>query len=83
MGGCQIRGGRGVTAWGNPESGGFPSGFLAENVNYGFRRNLWGLKPIGLPIAAGFALSFWALLLLTIWGRPWPNPWWEILVSPR
>lgn len=24
----------------------------AENVNYGFRRNLWGLKPIGIGIAA-------------------------------
>jgi hypothetical protein len=23
-----------------------------ENVNYGFCRNLWGLKPIGLPLAA-------------------------------
>ncbi|SRR6266478_7100093 len=23
-----------------------------ENVNYGFRRNLWGLKPVGLPIVA-------------------------------
>jgi hypothetical protein len=22
-----------------------------ENTNYGFRRNLWGMKPVGLPIA--------------------------------
>jgi hypothetical protein len=25
---------------------------LAENINYGFRRNLWASKSIGLPIAA-------------------------------
>lgn len=24
-----------------------------ENVNYGFRRNLWGMKPAGLILAAG------------------------------
>ena len=59
----------------------FPLVF-AENVNYGFRRNLWGLRPVGLPIAVGFALSFWALLVLTIWGRPWPDPWWDVLVNP-
>ncbi len=29
----------------------YPAVF-AENVNYGFRRNLWGLKPIGIVIAA-------------------------------
>jgi hypothetical protein len=28
----------------------FPLVF-AENVNYGFRRNLWAMKPIGLPAA--------------------------------
>ena len=59
----------------------FPLVF-AENVNYGFRRNLWGLRPIGLPIAVGFALFFWVLLVLTIWGRPWPDPWWDVLVYP-
>lgn len=24
-----------------------------ENMNYGFRRNLWGLKPIGIAVSAG------------------------------
>ncbi len=34
-------------------SGGrFPLVFQ-ENVNYGFRRNLWGLRPIGLAVAIG------------------------------
>jgi hypothetical protein len=26
-----------------------------ENMNYGFRRNLWGLKPIGIVVAGGAA----------------------------
>jgi hypothetical protein len=28
-----------------------------ENISYGFRRNLWGLKPIGLPIALACACA--------------------------
>jgi hypothetical protein len=35
-----------------------------ENVNYGFRRNLWGLKPLGITLAgagavAGAAAIYW------------------------
>ena len=59
----------------------FPLVF-AENANYGFRRNLWGLRPIGAPIAVGLALVLWILLSLTIWGRPWPDPWWDVFVNP-
>ena len=59
----------------------FPLVF-AENANYGFRRNLWGLRPIGTPIAVLLALYSWTLLSLTIWGRPWPEPWWDILPNP-
>ena len=59
----------------------FPLVF-AENVNYGFRRNLWGLKPIGAPVAVGLALVSWTLFALTIWGRPWPEPRWDVLVNP-
>lgn len=59
----------------------FPLVF-SENANYGFRRNLWGLKPIGAPIAATLALLSWTLMLLTVWGRPWPDPWWNVLVDP-
>ena len=43
----------------------FPLVF-AENANYGFRRNLWGLKPIGALIAAVLVMVSWTLLLLTI-----------------
>lgn len=28
-----------------------------ENVNYGFRRNLWGLRPMGLAIAVGCLIA--------------------------
>jgi hypothetical protein len=28
-----------------------------ENVNYGFRRNLWGLKPFGIAVAAGCLIA--------------------------
>ena len=59
----------------------FPLVF-AENVNYGFRRNLWALRPIGMPIAVVLALTSWALLSLTVWGRSWPDPWWDILPNP-
>ena len=59
----------------------FPLVF-AENVNYGFRRNLWGLKLIGAPVAVALVLVCWTLFTLTIWGRPWPEPWWDVLVSP-
>ncbi len=59
----------------------FPLVF-AENANYGFRRNLWGLRPFGTPISAVLALYSWTLLSLTIWGRPWPEPWWDILRNP-
>ena len=59
----------------------FPLVF-AENANYGFRRNLWGLRPIGTPIAVVLVLVSWTLLSLTIWGRPWPDPWWDVFVNP-
>ena len=59
----------------------FPLVF-AENANYGFRRNLWGLRPIGAPIAVCITLISWILLSLTIWGRPWPDPWWDVFVNP-
>ena len=55
---------------------------FTENVNYGFRRNIWGLKPWGLPIAVTLALVAWTLFALTVWGRPWPDPWWNVLVNP-
>ena len=54
----------------------------AENINYGFRRNLWGLKPIGASSACILALVSWTLTLLTVWGRPWPDPWWDIFRNP-
>ena len=59
----------------------FPLVF-AENANYGFRRNLWGLKPIGASVAVGLVFVSWAMLSLTVWGRPWPDPWWDVFVNP-
>ena len=59
----------------------FPLVF-AENANYGFRRNLWGLRPIGMPTAVAITLYSWTLLSLTVWGRPWPEPWWDIIPNP-
>ena len=40
----------------------FPLVF-AENVNYGFRRNLWGLKPYGLVFAVLATVASWGLFL--------------------
>ena len=43
---------------------------------------MWGLKPWGLPMAVALALVAWALFVLTVWGRSWPDPWWNVLVNP-
>jgi hypothetical protein len=42
----------------------FPLVF-AENVNYGMRRNLLGLRPIGITVAIGTAILTLLLLILT------------------
>lgn len=64
------------------DTGRFPLVF-AENINYGFRRNLWGLrKAFGVPIATAALIISWALFTATIWGRPWPDPLWGILANP-
>ena len=55
---------------------------LDGNASYGFRRNLLGLRVIGIPIAFTAALLPLVVLLLTVWGRHWPDPWWNVLVSP-
>ncbi len=59
----------------------FPLVF-AENTNYGFRRNVWGLRLWGLVVAVASAAVAWTLVALTVWGRPWPDPWWNVLVEP-
>ena len=59
----------------------FPLVF-AENVNYGFRRNLWGMRLVGTPIAIVSALFPLVMFALTVYGRPWPDPWWDVLTNP-
>ena len=51
----------------------FPLVF-AENVNYGFRRNLWGLKPFGLSIALLAAIGSWGFLVSSA-GLPPGESW--------
>jgi len=34
-----------------------------ENISYGFRRNLWGMKPIGIAIALGAAVVSTAVIV--------------------
>jgi hypothetical protein len=37
---------------------------FAENIEYGFRRNIRGLKPLGLPVAViGLTLSTWKVAI--------------------
>ena len=55
---------------------------LDGNASYGFRRNVCGLRSVGGSIAFIAALLSWAILLLTVWGRPWPDPWWDVFISP-
>ena len=52
-----------------------------ELANYGFRRNSWGLRPIGVSVAITLTSISWLLLSLTVWERPWPNPWWDVLAN--
>ena len=52
------------------DRGRFPLVFN-ELVNYGFRRNLWGLKPFGVSLAAASAASSAVILL------------WEVLADIR
>ena len=63
------------------DTGRFPLVF-AENCNYGFRRNLRGLRAAGIPIAITMFLISWLLFVMTVWDRPWPDPRWNVLVSP-
>lgn len=59
----------------------FPLVF-AENVNYGFRRNLWGWKAVGLPAAVVGALGAWGLFLMSA-GIPPGEAWVDsVLKSP-
>ena len=55
---------------------------FAELTDYGFRRNLWGLRIAGTLIAVTLFLFSWYLFVFTVWGRPWPEPWQEVLVNP-
>ena len=57
----------------------FPLVF-AENVNYGFRRNLWGLKPYGLAFAVLAAVASWGLFLSSV-GLPTAESWVDNIVK--
>jgi hypothetical protein len=37
-----------------------------ENCNYGFRRNLWGMRPAGLPLSTACTLACDAILFYKI-----------------
>ena len=45
----------------------------AENANYGFRRNLWGLKLWGMFIALVSAIGCWGLFISML--DPDPEGW--------
>ena len=51
----------------------FPLVF-AENVNYGFRRNLWGMKPYGLLVALLAMICSWGYFVLYA-GLPTGESW--------
>lgn len=41
---------------------------FSENINYGLRRNLLGLKPIGVAVACGTLMTGLITGLLAVWG---------------
>ena len=49
---------------------------LAENANYGFRRNLWGIKKHGMVVAGICALLSCGLALLSVLDCTLAKPWW-------
>ena len=53
---------------------------LAENINYGFRRNLWGLKAYGLVIAILAAIASWGFFLSSA-GFPWVESWVDNVIA--
>ena len=52
---------------------------FAENINYGFRRNLWGLKPYGLIFAILAAIASWGLFFSSV-GFPPAESWLDNVV---
>jgi len=52
---------------------------LEENINYGFRRNLWGLKTYGLAIASLSLLGSLALVLIQALAIDGATAWYERL----
>jgi hypothetical protein len=44
----------------------------AENVNYGFRRNLWGMKPAGIAVALISLCGLMAVLFFPAIAIIWP-----------
>ena len=51
-----------------------------ELANYGYRRNLWGLKLRGMTIAILAVFGSWALVLLSL-GFSCPRLWLETILS--
>jgi hypothetical protein len=48
---------------------------FTENVNYGYRRNLWGMKPIGIVICALILIPcLWLVIHAQEAGRALPEP---------
>ena len=39
---------------------------FSENINYGFRRNLWGLKPLGITLSTACGIASGFLLYLDL-----------------
>lgn len=54
---------------------------FAENVNYGFRRNLWGMKSIGLPLALAGAVILGLRLYLDFTSHVYVSPLLPILFA--
>jgi hypothetical protein len=57
---------------------------LEENINYGFRRNLWGMKPYGMAVATLAALAVWGLFLSDLFVGGEGMVWYErLFVTPE
>ena len=57
---------------------------LEENINYGFRRNLWGMKPYGVGIASLATLAAWGLFLSDLLVSGGELVWYErLFVDPE
>ena len=56
---------------------------FAESINYGFRRNLWGLKPVGVAVALFAAICSWGIFVASVDLMAWKSWVDDVIRNPE